>query len=202
MVRPRPVPEFALVVVAPGAQAAVRKARQRVAGSRGDRCDAGKAAHGDRLRAAGVGAARVRSGVVAVPQLAGAVQAPVHERAVRTERNALAVDQRGGDSHDARDPAHRDRLLAAPEGAAGIGTGVVPVPELAILVIAPRHDRAVREEGEVVKPTGRYGHDVRQPAHRNRTRAAWGAGAAVGARVVAVPELTVGVVAPGHYGPI
>src|SRR5438045_2623376 len=97
----------------------------------------------DRRLAAGLAVAGFGTGVVAVPELAGGVGTPGHERPARQHRDALAVDQGGRDRYHPRHPGDGYRFLRARVAIAGIGAGAVAVAELAGGVAAPCHDSAV-----------------------------------------------------------
>src|SRR5437764_12654735 len=99
----------------------------------------------------------------------------------------------GVDSGAPREPSHHDRRLAAGLAVAGFGTRVVAVPELAVGVEPPALDAAVRAQREGVAVTCGERRNAREARHGCRL-------VMVGGRAIA--ELSGGVAAPRHGGPV
>ena len=120
----------------------------------------------------------------ALPELAGGVIAPGQDRAIKFEREAMCLSSENG--HDS---------TAGPEAGNlnwGKPVGARAVPDLAIGVAAPSQDRAIRFECQSVGAKCRNRYDSTAGPEAGNLN--WGK--PVGAR--AVPDLAIGVVAPGQ----
>ena len=177
------VADLTLVVGPPGPNGAVAAQRQAVVLASGHRDDArqhvaGSVAHLDR---------GVLRGSRAVAELTVTVVAPGQQRTVVEQRQA--VIRPGGDGDDigervAEGIQHVHRVLTA---------GAAAVAELAIAVVAPGDDRAVRQHRQRMVATG---GDILDVVDEGAGIVAHEGGiAAIGAGTVA--ELAIAVVAPG-----